>query len=388
MDNSKISVVVITYNAERFISDCLNSLLEQTLRPYEIIVCDDASTDHTRDIITDYIETYRELFRPIFHPANQGIAKNINSGLKAAQGDYVSLIAGDDGWYPDKLRLEIERLWTTSEARWVYSGVDFADESGKSTGPFKRTFDGCEGDILFPMLCHEMTLHNWLAELDLCREVGFYDDSFAIYEDWDYKIRLAATAPIAYVASATGWYRRHNSGASKSHWSMHLQNLNEVYRKHQSLISSLPSDQQEQVVDKKQRDFSYFIRQMKKEVLETGEIPINTQFGDIFRLVVGELIRDQMELGQRNQRYTDQIHQQSEHLKRLIERTNRQAKYLEQYDEHLKRYDECLKQLEQLAVENKNLHMKLDLIQTSLSWKITAPLRKLSRSLNGLISSK
>ena len=129
----KISVIVPTYNDAEFLAACLDSLLAQTLPPMEIVICDDASSDGTREIIQAYVSRHPDVIRALFHDANIGCARNFNSGIQASNGDYVSLVAGDDYWLPEKLQSEIERLGETG-FHWAFSKVALEKDGERTPG--------------------------------------------------------------------------------------------------------------------------------------------------------------------------------------------------------------------------------------------------------------
>ena len=95
----KISTVITLYNLEKYIDDAIQSVLTQTRQPDEIIVVDDCSTDGSADIVAKY----RHRIIHIKHDKNIGPLRNSLSGLKAATGDIVAFLDGDDVWMPEKL---------------------------------------------------------------------------------------------------------------------------------------------------------------------------------------------------------------------------------------------------------------------------------------------
>lgn len=106
-----VSVCVITYNQEKFIARCLQSLVDQDIdRRYEIIVADDASTDSTRNIVEEFSKKYRNLIKPIFNSSNKGAVKNLFDAYQAASGKYIAHMDGDDYAYPEKLRKQFSML--------------------------------------------------------------------------------------------------------------------------------------------------------------------------------------------------------------------------------------------------------------------------------------
>jgi glycosyltransferase involved in cell wall biosynthesis len=95
----KISAVITLYNLEKYIDDAIQSVLRQTRQPDEIIVVDDCSTDGSANIVGKY--RHRIIY--IRQEKNIGALKNSLSGLKAATGDIVAFLDGDDVWIPEKL---------------------------------------------------------------------------------------------------------------------------------------------------------------------------------------------------------------------------------------------------------------------------------------------
>ena len=114
-DEMKVSVICNAYNHEKYIKDTLESLvMQKTSFPYEILVHDDASSDHTPDIIRTFEEKYPDLIRPIYQTENQYSKKNgavAEIQLGRAKGKYIALCEGDDYWTDaDKLQKQYDAL--------------------------------------------------------------------------------------------------------------------------------------------------------------------------------------------------------------------------------------------------------------------------------------
>ena len=104
----KVSVCVVTYNQEKYIAQCLQSIVDQkTDFDFEIIVGDDFSTDGTREIVQKFAEQYPEKFRLLFHSQNIGAAFNYSKTHELATGEYVAHMDGDDLMLPCKLQKQI-----------------------------------------------------------------------------------------------------------------------------------------------------------------------------------------------------------------------------------------------------------------------------------------
>lgn len=127
----KVSVCVITYNQERYIRTCLQSLVEQqTNFDFEIIVGDDCSTDGTRAVVEEFAQTYPVLVRAIFQQKNTGGSKNNLDVHAAALGEYVAHVDGDDYALPGKLQAQADLLDSEPDCHAVWHRVDFFDDLG------------------------------------------------------------------------------------------------------------------------------------------------------------------------------------------------------------------------------------------------------------------
>ncbi len=110
----KVSVIVHTYNHEKFIAQTLESIVNQEVNfQYEVIVGDDASKDKTPEIITEYQKKYPDIIKPMLHPVNMGgFGKNNTlATLEVCQGKYIAAMDGDDYWTnPQKLQKQVDFL--------------------------------------------------------------------------------------------------------------------------------------------------------------------------------------------------------------------------------------------------------------------------------------
>ena len=100
-----ISCVVPVFNGERYLRECLNSILAQTWRPLEIIVVDDGSTDQTSDIAAEFGNAIRYIRQD-----NAGPVAARNQGVRVASGDFIGFLDADDLWHEHKLSRQIARF--------------------------------------------------------------------------------------------------------------------------------------------------------------------------------------------------------------------------------------------------------------------------------------
>lgn len=126
MDNNKkplVSICCITYNHERFISQCLDGFLTQNVDfLFEIVISDDCSTDNTKKIIDTYISKYPAIFKDVSPSKNLGSTKNFYHVLEKASGKYIAYCEGDDYWIDEnKLQMQVDFLETNPEYGICYT---------------------------------------------------------------------------------------------------------------------------------------------------------------------------------------------------------------------------------------------------------------------------
>ena len=136
MKAPKVSVCVVTYNQEKYIRQCLQSIIDQeTNFNFEVLVSDDCSTDATRTIVLEFASHYPGIVKPISRDHNVGALKNFVLIHNAAAGEYVSHCDGDDLFLPNKLQKQFDFLQENPECMVSWHRVNYFDDEG-------RYFDG------------------------------------------------------------------------------------------------------------------------------------------------------------------------------------------------------------------------------------------------------
>jgi len=126
----KVSVCVVTYNHEKYIGQCLQSLVDQvTDFDYEIIVGEDCSTDGTRAIVERFAREYPDKVRPILHAKNLGGTKNYLEIHTKVYGEYIAHMDGDDYALPGKLQAQADHLDRHPECAVVWHRMKVLDEN-------------------------------------------------------------------------------------------------------------------------------------------------------------------------------------------------------------------------------------------------------------------
>lgn len=105
--NPKVSVLVASFNAGIYIKNTIASVLNQTYGDFELLIIDNASTDHTVEHIREFTDPRIRLFE---HPENLGPYGGLNFLLERSTGEYIAIQDHDDLWHPDKLSLQVQYL--------------------------------------------------------------------------------------------------------------------------------------------------------------------------------------------------------------------------------------------------------------------------------------
>ncbi|OOZ38851.1 hypothetical protein BOW53_13930 [Solemya pervernicosa gill symbiont] len=129
-----VSVALCTYNGTRFLAQQLDSILAQSHRPDEIVVCDDASHDGTVEIIEEYSRAYPGLFRSVYNERNLGYIKNFQQAVLLCNGDLIFLSDQDDIWHENKVSTLVDSMQENEGAGYAFSDAVLVDEAGKGIG--------------------------------------------------------------------------------------------------------------------------------------------------------------------------------------------------------------------------------------------------------------
>ena len=246
----KISVYITSYNKIQYIAQSIKSVLAQTLKPFEIVIIDDASQDGSREIIQSYASQYPDLIFPVFNEKNIGIARCRNKALSLITGDLVTFLDGDDFFYPNKLELEYKQLIKSQNTQVVYSNFNYLNEYGKITGSFaKETEDPATGDIFINTYTRNYNVQsgsNYIYEMfykNCAFEIGLYDTNIKIWEDWDFRIRMSKIFRYGYCSEINSVYRQLPDSLHTSPFETHYHEQIKIYNKNKPLIKDLKKEE-------------------------------------------------------------------------------------------------------------------------------------------------
>lgn len=189
-----ITVVVPAYNRAATIGRALRSVFAQTFSDFEIIVVDDGSSDGTEAACRAFRHPAVRVLR---HSANRGAAAARNTGLRAARGTYIALLDSDDEWVPPKLARQIEQLRVSHPIiKAGCTGYTICDTRSRrdyypQPASRERLLMGCDLSPGSTLMLHRSLLD----------EVGWFDETFPRYEDWDWMLRYVSAYPMGVVSA-------------------------------------------------------------------------------------------------------------------------------------------------------------------------------------------
>ncbi len=218
-----VSVIIHTYNNERFIAETVESVLNQTYKDYEIVVVDDGSVDGTRDALIPYMQKIMYHYKE-----NGGIASAKNAGIGLSQAEFVAFLDHDDLWAPDKLQLQMECFNENPQVGLVYAKyTSFRDGKELRTKPEK----GYSGWIFKELLSKSFIQTSTVVVKRECLDaVGPYDESFSLGDEYDMFLRIARKFQCGFIDKGLTRYRVHDTNASKNGFLFDNENLG-VYKK-------------------------------------------------------------------------------------------------------------------------------------------------------------
>lgn len=143
--NPKVSAVVAVYNGEKYLHECIASLLRQTLRDIEFILVDDGSTDGSRAILESYRSEGR--VKLVFRPENGGLSAARNSGMDVASGRFVGFVDADD-YVHEAMFEEMFAAADLAEAEIVQAGFVRVDPEGVVLQRRSSPVEWCSGSFV------------------------------------------------------------------------------------------------------------------------------------------------------------------------------------------------------------------------------------------------
>lgn len=220
----KVSICIPTYNSERFITETLNSIVEQTYSNLEVIISDNASTDKTIEIATDYCNRYGwKLYQNI---VNIGAGNNFNKLIGLATGEYIAIYHADDVYNPMIVEESVQVFDQNSDIGLIGTEANIINEEGIIIGEFTRpiqfkkinkvimsfdeVFEGIIRDVM-------LVTPSIMVKKEMYERYGRFlvDSKYGAACDYELWLRFAYQKKVAILDKKLISYRIHNSQGSE-----------------------------------------------------------------------------------------------------------------------------------------------------------------------------
>lgn len=242
MNLKKVSVIIPNYNYARYLSEAVESVLNQSYKPIEIIVVNNGSTDNSLEVLKAFENRFR-----LIDQSNLGQSGARNSGLNQATGDYIAFLDADDYWHPEKIEKQVKLL--SNNTRLVYCGIErFSTAERKITSKAKPIFRGNCSEYFLTEPAVSIVLSGESTAIfsrTLINQVGNFDGNLNSAAGWDFFRRCSRFSDFDFVPESLTYYRVHNANMSNSN----MNNIADIRKAYAKLFA----DNQWEVAEPTQR---------------------------------------------------------------------------------------------------------------------------------------
>ena len=211
----KVSVCIPTHNTEQFLPQAIESVLQQEFADYELVICDNASTDRTPELCLAYKDSR---IRYVRFNEKTDQAGNFNRCLDQVSGEYFSLLHADDLFLPGFLADRVRRLDGDPGAAFVFGAVKIIDANGEVTDTKGRWSDDRVfglGEAVEPLLFGCIVSPPSVMVRSSCAEkAGKFQTSLTWGHDWEWMLRLAGCGGAIYGSEPLAAYRVHDASGT------------------------------------------------------------------------------------------------------------------------------------------------------------------------------
>ncbi|SHM38307.1 Tetratricopeptide repeat-containing protein [Caldanaerovirga acetigignens] len=234
-DAGKVSIILPTYNGEKYIQESIDSILNQTYKNFEIIVVNDGSTDKTYEKLKPYIERGQIKY---ISQENKGKPCAINTALEFATGDYIWIFDDDDTALPRKLEVQMRHLIRKPHLDLIHTSSIYTDSSNTIPLLVWEPSEIEQNDLLKSLL-HGCIFHGStvLVKKEAFLKTGKYDERLIRAQDYDMWIRLVKNqCNVEKIFLPTVTYRQHNKVRGSKENPIPVEKIAEVTMEYERII--------------------------------------------------------------------------------------------------------------------------------------------------------
>lgn len=206
-NNPLVSVIAICYNHEKYLNECLQSVVNQTYRNIELIIVDDFSVDSSREKILKFINE-NTTFQYIFNENNIGNCRSFNKAFKISKGKYIIDLSTDDALMPNRIEEQVKKFEESEKIGVVCSDADFIDEYSKYLGNIRGKLKLPIGNIYEDVLAAKSYIMpvTMMIRRTILEKLDGYDETLS-YEDFDFWVRSSRICEYEYVPQVLSFQR-------------------------------------------------------------------------------------------------------------------------------------------------------------------------------------
>ena len=188
-----ISVVIPTYNRVELLKRSIDSVINQTIKPFEIIIVDDGSNDGTQAMVKKKYDSLK-----LIKQKNKGASAARNSGIRASSGEWICFLDSDDEWKNDKLEKQITAVANNSDYKFFHSNEIWI-KNGKRINQ-KKKHKKYGGDIFKKCLdmCR-ISPSSVLIDKNIFEEIGFFNVNLVVCEDYELWLRICDKYEVFFI---------------------------------------------------------------------------------------------------------------------------------------------------------------------------------------------
>lgn len=231
-----VTVMLLSYKHGRWATEALESVRNQTYPFVELIAMDDGSPDDSGSVIAAWCrDHWPDAVFIVHRESSRNIAANVNEMMRRAKGKYIVVMAMDDTMHSNRIRREVEVLETSDDLGMVHSDMVIIDDNSNSTGeqwsalPWQRADVPKQGFIFGALMrCNFIAAPSAMLRSSLVREVGLWDESSPMLEDYPMWLELSRRSRVEYIDEPLGCWRRLQTSVSNSQKELIADEVNRV----------------------------------------------------------------------------------------------------------------------------------------------------------------
>ncbi|WP_123620098.1 glycosyltransferase family A protein [Halorubrum sp. CSM-61] len=203
-----VTAVIPTYGRPEFLDDAVRSVVDQTYDPLELVVVDDCSPDPVETRFTETDLSGLHDVRFLRHEENQGANSARNTGIRAADGEFIAFLDDDDRWRRTKIARQIQAFNKAGpDTGVVYTSLEIVDETEATIGTSHRKL---HGSITRDLLCGASvgSFTRLMVRKGLLEEIGYLDEELPGWQDRDLNIRLSRRCRYEPITEPLAVHRR------------------------------------------------------------------------------------------------------------------------------------------------------------------------------------